>query len=122
MKRFCDYIKIYRERGNIYDPFAESTPPPPDNDPSGIYSVLVWEGECKGETTSQNSMLSVSDRMNITIYINENDIPADNRDIAFFKTNNEGEFIRLTILEVKRYEHNTIIKAMHLKDGDNEEV
>lgn len=122
MKRFCDYIKIYRKKGNIYDPFAVSTSPPPDNDPNGIYQELVWQGECKGEATSQQSMLSVSDRMTITIYINENNILTDSRDIAFFQTNCEGEFIRLQILEVKRYEHNTIIKAMHLKDGDNKEV
>lgn len=122
MNRFCDYIKIYRQNGNIYNPFAEKTSPPPDNDPSGIYSELVWEGECKGETTSQQSMLSISDRMTITVYINENNVPTDNRDIAYFQTNCEGDPIRLQILEVKRYEHNTIIKAMHLKDGDNEEI
>ena len=86
---------------------------------NGIYSVLVWEGACKGETTSQNSMLSVSDRMTITIYINENNVEVDNRDIAFFQTNCEGQEIKLQILEVKHYEHNTIIRAMHLKDGDN---
>lgn len=122
MNRFCDHIRILRKKGNIYDPFAGRTAPPPDNDPSGIYSELVWEGDCKGEATSQQSMLSVSDRMTITVYINENNVPTDNRDIAYFQTNSEGDPIRLQILEVKHYEHNTIIKAMHLKDGDNEEV
>ena len=78
MNRFCDYIRIMRKKGNIYDPFAGKTAPPPDNDPNGIYSVLVWEGQCKGETTSQNSMLSVSDRMTITIYINENNVEVFN--------------------------------------------
>lgn len=117
MDRFCDYIKIYRKKGDVYNPFAEK-----GDEQNGIYTEPVWEGNCKGETTSQNSMLSVSDRMTITVYINENDVPADNRDIAFFKTNNENESIRLTILEVKRYEHNTIIKAIHLKDGDNKEI
>lgn len=119
MNRFCDYIRIMRKKGNIYDPFAGKTAPPPDNDPNGIYSVLVWEGQCKGETTSQNSMLSVSDRMTITIYINENNVEVDNRDLGFFKTNSEGPEMKLQILEVKHYEHNTIIRAMHLKDGDN---
>lgn len=113
MHRFCDYIKIYRVKGDVYNPFAGD---------EEINQELVWEGACKGETTSQQSMLSVSDRMNIAIYINENNVPADHRDIAFFQTNCEGEPIRLQILEVKRYEHNTIIKAIHLKDGDNEEV
>ena len=103
MNRFCDYIKFYRKKGNIYDPFANRTSPPPDADPNGIYSELVWEGACKGETTSQNSMISVSDRMTITIYINENNVQVDNRDIAFFQTNSEGDAIKLTILEVKRY-------------------
>lgn len=122
MNRFCDHIKILRRKGNVYDPFAERTPPPPENDPDGIYSTLIWEGECKGETTSQNSMLSVSDRMTMNIYINDNSVQADNRDVAYFKTNNEGDSIALTILEVKRYERNTIIRAMHIKDGNNEEV
>lgn len=112
MNRFCDYIKICRKQGNAkYDPFNDN--------PYGINTKVVYEGDCKGETTSQNTMMS--DNTTYTIYINDNNVQADNRDIAFYKTNNEGEAIKLTIWDVKRYEHNTIIRAMHLKDGDNEE-
>ena len=115
MKRFCDHIRIYRKKGDAYNPF------PDENEKSGIYNELMLEGECKGETSSQNSSLSVAEETPFTIYINENDVQADNADIAYYQTNCEGDEIKLIITEVKRYEHNTIIKAIHLKDGDNSE-
>lgn len=120
MVRFCDNIRIYRHGGNIYDPFANGTEAPPNNDENGIYRTLVYDGECKAELKSQNSMMSVSDRGTYRIYINENDIDADARDVAYLQTNGEGDELKLTILEVKHYEHNTIIHAIRLKDGENE--
>lgn len=122
MDRFCDYIKIYRKNGDVYNPFADSTSPPPDNDPNGIYGELIWEGNCKGEMTSGVSVASVADRNAIRICINENNILADIGDFAMYTTNNEGQAICLSIIDVKRYEHNTILLTNHLKDGDNEEV
>ena len=111
MHRFCDYIKICRKKGNAkYDPFNDN--------PDDINTEIIYEGECKGETSMTNTM---SEDMSYTIYINDNNIEADNRDIAYYKTNNEGEAIMLTIWDVKRYEHNTIIRAMHVKDGNNAE-
>jgi len=116
MKRFCDHIRIYRKKGDVYNPFPDENQEQPD-----IYNELIWEGECKGETSSQNSSLSVAEETPFVIYINENDVQADNTDVAYYQTNCEGDEIKLTIVEVKRYEHNTIIKAIHLKDGDNSE-
>ena len=113
MYRFCDYISIYRKKGDIYNPF-----PGEKEGESDIYNELVYEGECKGEV-SMNGV--VAEDMVYTIYINDNNVQADNRDIAYFKTNNEGDAIKLVIWDVKRYEHNTIIRATHIKDGDNTE-
>lgn len=103
----------------MYDPFAPKTEEPPDNNDNGIYTTLVYDGACKAELKSQNSMMSVSDRGTYRIYINENNIDADARDVAYLNTNETDADLKLTILEVKHYEHNTIIHAIHLKDGDN---
>lgn len=119
MDRFCDNIRIYRHTGNIYDPFAN--PAQYDNaDDTTIEKELVYKGDCKAKQISQNSMMSVSDRGTYTIYINDNNINADIRDVAYLRSNNrENDEIKLTILEVKRYERNTVISAMHLKDGEH---
>ncbi len=117
MDRFCDHIKIYRHTGNVYDPFASSGN---GTDGKTIGTELIYEGECKAKRTSQNSMMSVSDRGTYLIYINDNTINADTRDTAYLYSNGkEDDMIKLTVLEVKRYERNTVINAMHLKDGDD---
>lgn len=118
MDRFCDYIEIYRHSGNIYDPFAEKS-----TDSTGISTNLVYAGDCKAVQKSQNSMMSVSDRGTYQIYINDNNIDVDIRDIAVLQSNRrEDDSVKLTVLEVKRYERNTVISAMHLKDGDKENI
>lgn len=119
MDRFCDHIRIYRHTGNIYDPFANPAKNN-DTDDTTIGRELVYEGDCKAKQMSQNSMMSVSDRGTYSIYINDNNINADIRDVAYLRSNSrESDEIKLTILEVKRYERNTVISAMHLKDGEH---
>lgn len=120
MNRFPDYIRVFRHDGSIYDPFAEKVEPNSGDD-AGISTRVVYEGFCKAKGVSQNSMMSISEKANFQIYINDTGVDCQNRDTIFVKTNNEGEEAKMTIIEVKEYEHNTIIWAMRLKDGDDEE-
>ncbi len=116
MDRFCDHIRIYRHTGNLYDPFAT---PADDTQPDDttIGQTLVYEGDCKAV---QNTNSTISDDNIIKVYINDNNIRADIRDVAFLMSNrNEDDEIKLTIIDVKRYERNTVISAIHLKDGNN---
>lgn len=113
MDRFCDDIRIYRHVGNIYDPFANPAAEESADDTT-IGKELVFEGNCKAK------LVSTSEENTYNIYINSNDINADTRDTAYLRSNGrENDEIKLTILDVKRYERNTVITAMHLKDGDN---
>lgn len=118
MDRFCDYIKIYRHTGNLYDPFANPADDETDDDTT-IGQNIVYEGDCKAV---QNTIKAISDNNIFKVYINDNNISADIRDVAFLRSNrNEDDEIKLTIVDVKRYERNTVISAVHLKDGDNSE-
>lgn len=115
MDRFCDYIRIYRHIGNLYDPFA--TPNIGVADDSTIEEQLVYEGACKAVHKAQ---YSVSETGQYSIYINDNDVDVDTRDTLYLRSNNrENDEVKLTAIEVKRYERNTVISAIHLKDGEN---
>ena len=111
MDRFCDYIEIYRPTGDIYNPFGNT---------EDIGHELVYSGDCK---TKQNYSNGVDGECYYDIFINDNEIKAYARDIAYLYNNGKkDDKIKLTILEVKRYERNTIIKSLHLKDGEDIEV
>ena len=108
MNRFCDYIKIYRPTGDVYNPFGDA---------GSVSEELVFSGDCKAK---QNYPNSVDEECYYDIFINDNSIKVYARDIAYLQNNgDEDDEIKLTILEVKRYERNTVIKALHLKDGEN---
>lgn len=109
--RFCDHIRIYELQGSIYDPYASD---------ADIKKKLVYEGECKASLTQFYGSHSLPEDENYKITINEPDLTQINvRNIAFLETNsNPDDKVKLTIVEVKRYERNTVIHAIALKDGD----
>ncbi len=111
MERYCDRIEIYELKGKLYDPFAE------DN---AIDRVLVYKGECKSLLAHFRGNRSLPDAENYTITIPDPDITNINiRNVAYLYTNNNmNDLVKLTIIEVKRYERNTVIHAIALKDGD----
>ena len=113
MDRYCDYIKIYELQGELYDPFAEN---------DEIEKELVYEGECKSLLAHFRGNRSLPDAENYTITIPDPDLTNINiRNVAYLNTNNnEDDLVKLTIIEVKRYERNTMIHAIALKDGDKE--
>lgn len=113
MVRFCDYITIYELKGEIYNPFG---------DDDSIEKEVVYEGECKSSLAHFRGNRSLPDAENYTITINDPDLTnINNRNVAYLKTNgNEEDLIKLTVVEVKRYERNTVIHAIALKDGDTE--
>lgn len=109
MDRFCDYIEIYKHVGDIYNPFATK-------DSGEIGEDWAFAGDCKAVQHATNT---VDGECFYDIYINENDVMAQARDTAYLYNNgNEEDKIELTIVEVKRYERNTVIKAMQNKDGE----
>lgn len=115
--RFCDTIKIYRNNGELYDPFAEmSDVKSEEYVEDGIYSTLVYDGECKAEYKTSSL---IADETKVIIYIEDNDVDVCARDTAYLKTNGEQEEKKLQITEVMHYARNTIIHAIHMKDGDN---
>lgn len=111
MVRYCDNIKIYELTGELYDPFASE---------QNIERELVYEGECKSALAHFRGNRSLPDAENYTVTIPDPDLTKINiRNVAYLYTNgNEDDVIKLTIVEVKRYERNTVIHAIALKDGD----
>lgn len=109
--RYCDYITIYELKGEIYNPFAE------DND---IVRNVVYEGECKAKLNQFYGSHSLPEDENYTITIPEADLTDINvRNVGYLKTNNnENDTVKLEIVEVKRYERNTVIHAIAVKDGE----
>lgn len=111
MDRFCDNIDIYRIEGDKYNPFGDA---------KKLEKVLVYTGECKAK---QNYPNGVDGECYYDIFINDNEVMAHARDVAYLYNNGkEDDCIKLTILEVKRYERNTVIKALHLKDGEGSKL
>lgn len=111
MDRFCDYIEIYKHVGDIYNPFASE-------ENGEIAEDWLFAGDCKAIQHSSNA---VDGECFYDICINSNDVMANARDVAYLYNNGrEDDKIKLTIVEVKRYERNTIIKALHTKDGNEE--
>lgn len=111
MNRFCDYIEIYKNTGDIYNPFATK-------ESEEIIEEKIFAGDCKA---IQHSTNAVDGECYYDICINSNDIMANARDVLYLYNNGrEDDKIKLTIVEVKRYERNTLIKALHTKDGSEE--
>lgn len=111
MNRFCDNIQINRLVGDRYNPFGDT---------GGLVEEEVFNGECKAKHNYPNG---VDGECYYDIFINDNEVMAHARDIAYLYNNgNEEDCIKLIVLEVKRYERNTVIKALHLKDGEGEEL
>lgn len=111
MDRFCDYIEIYKHVGDIYNPFA--------SEESGeIAEDWLFAGDCKAVQHSSNA---VDGECFYDIYINDNNVNTQARDTVYLYNNGrEDDKIELTVVEVKRYERNTVIKALHTKDGSKE--
>lgn len=114
MDRFCDYITIYEVQGEIYDPFAQEN--------VDITKTIVYEGECKAKLTQFYGTRSLPEGENYTITIPDPDLTQINaRNLAYLKTNgNDADIVKMNIIEVKRYERNTVLHAIALKDGDTD--
>lgn len=113
--RYCDYITIYELKGEIYDPFTDD-----DN----IQHTVVYDGECKSSLAHFRGNRSIPDDENYTITIPDPTLTNINiRNVAILRTNCDySDTIKLTIVEVKRYERNTVIHALAIKDGDTEDL
>lgn len=106
--RYCDYIEIYRPTGDIYNPFGDS---------ESITEELIYKGECKANINMQNN---IADECYYDIYIYDNELKVNARDIAYFYSNSDREDrVKLVIVSAQRFSRNTVIKAMHLRDGED---
>ena len=115
--RFCDTIKIYRHEGELYDPFADmSEVRSEEYVENGIYSTLVYDGECKAEYKPTSI---INEETKVVIYIEDNDVDVCVRDTAYLQSNGVQEVKKLQVTEVMHYARNTIIHALFLKDGEN---
>lgn len=109
MDRFCDHIEIYKHVGDIYNPFAFE-------ESGEIAEDCVFAGDCKAVQHSTNT---VDSECFYDIYINDNNVKTQARDTVYLYNNGrEDDKIELTVVEVKRYERNTVIKAMQKKNGE----
>ncbi len=100
---------------SLYDPF--SVGPEFDHTHNRIKEEKKYSGQCKGVLISQNSMMSVAEKGTYKISIPDNEVDVDVRDTIYFWSNGTGTKRIMTVTETKRYERNTIIFAMHIKDG-----
>lgn len=109
MDRFCDYIEIYKHIGDIYNPFASE-------ENGDIAEDWLFAGDCKAVQHATNT---VDGECFYDIYINDNNVNTQARDTVYLYNNGrEDDRIELTVVEVKRYERNTVIKAMQKKNGE----
>lgn len=108
MSRYSDYIEIYRPTGEIYNPFGDA---------ESVTEELIYDGECKANIKMQNA---VDTECYYDIYIYDNEVKVHARDIAYFYSNSDMEDkVKLVIIAVQRFARNTVIKALHLKDGED---
>jgi hypothetical protein len=106
--RYCDYIEIYRPTGDVYNPFGEV---------DSITEELVFEGDCKANIRQQND---IDAECYYDIYIYDPEVKVQSRDVAYFYSNSDKEDkVKLVIITAQRFARNTVINAMHLKDGED---
>jgi hypothetical protein len=108
MSRYSDYIEIYRPTGDIYNPFGDA---------ESITEELIYEGDCKANIRMQNG---VDAECYYDIYVYDNELKVHARDIIYFYSNaDKDDKVKLVVITAQRFSMNTVIKAMHLKDGED---